>query len=554
MKKITSLIAIAALAISCDVLETRIDIETTQDQLDNQSSMVLKVGYAPYGYMVNGLSELDSNIAAAKSDEAAQTSLSSSVRYFNNGSWNAYNNPDNPYASFYKGIRAANYYLDYSVEYKKMLAVARDTLSDSGTAYRLDVTNAGFLRAEAHVLKAYYYFELIKRYGGVPLYKTVPADGTFLPRSSYQEVVDYAVDEIDTAIPDLAPNWSGYASYAGRFDKGAALALKSRILLYAASPLNTEGMSAAQQTAAWTRAAEAAHDVIALGTYSLSSSYPSLFIGNTTSNPEIIMSRRASASNSLEKANYPIGTAGGGSGLTPSANLVDAYEYISAPDPSNPYAGRDPRLGYTVVTNGSTWNSRTIDISGEGSDSFRNTNASRTGFYLRKYLTDDLVLSQNQTAMHQWVYFRYAEILLNFAEASNEVWGPDASGVSSGLTARQALNQVRGRTDVAIGDIDLSKFPGADDKARMRAAIKAERRVELAFEDHRYWDLLRWKDGDVLAQPLTGVRAVSDGVGGFTYSSIEVEKRVFDPKMYRYPIPYTEISKSKGVIEQNPQW
>lgn len=554
MKKITTFIAVVSVALACDVLDTRVDIETTQEQLDNQSSMVLKVGYAPYGYMVNGLSELDSNIAAAKSDEAVQTSLSSSVRYFNNGSWNAYNNPDNPYAGFYKGIRAANYYLDYSVDYKRMLAIARDTLSDSGTAYRLDVTNAGFLRAEAHVLKAYYYFELIKRYGGVPLYTGVPKDGTFLPRATYQEVANYAVDEIDEALPDLAPSWSGYASYAGRFDRGAALALKSRILLYAASPLNTEGMSEAEKTAMWTRAADAAEDVIKTGAYSLSASYPDLFTGNSSSNPEIILSRRSSAGNALEKANYPIGTAGGNSGLTPSANLVDAYEYTGAPDPLDPYANRDPRLGYTVVTNGSTWNSRIIDITEEGEDSYKTINASRTGYYLRKYLTDDLVLSMNQTAMHQWVYFRYAEILLNFAEAANEVRGPDGTGASGTLTARQALNQVRNRPGVAVGDVNLALFPGSDDKARMRAAIKAERRVELAFEDHRYWDLLRWKDGDALGATIKGVKAVADGLGNVTYSSVDVEKRVFEEKMYRYPIPYSEISKSGGVLEQNPDW
>lgn len=552
MRKIYSIFGLILLAASCSVLETEYDINTTQEQLDGQSAMVLKVGYAPYGYLVQGLSELDDNIAAAKSDEAVQTSRSASVRYFNNGSWNAYNNPDNRYANFYKGIRAANYYLDYSENYKEMLAVARDTLSDNGTAYRLDVVNAGYLRAEAHVLKAYYYFELIKRYGDVPLVKEVPTDGTFLPRSPYQEIVKYAVDEIDQALPDLAPDWKSYASFDGRFNKGAALALKSRILLYAASPLNTENMSDADRTAAWEKAAKAASAVIELGTYQLSDSYKDLFVGNTSSSKEIIMSRRSSASNSLEKANYPIGTAGGNSGLTPSGNLVDAYEYIAEPDPADPYANRDPRLAYTVVTNGSTWNSRVIDITEGGTDSYRNTNASRTGYYLRKYLTDDLVLTQSQTAMHQWIYFRYAEILLNYAEAANEAWGPDVAG-DCGLSAKDALNLVRNRTSVGLGDVNLAKFAGSDDKSRMRAAIKAERRVELAFEDHRYWDLLRWKDGSALAETIKGVKASILG-DAISYETIDVEPRVFEEKMYRYPLPHEEVSKSGGVLEQNLGW
>lgn len=552
MKRIIIVITTCLAFASCNVLDTAFDINTTQEQLDGQPSMVLKVGYAPYGYMVSGFSDFDNNLGSARCDEAVATSRSASVRYFNNGSWNAYNNPDNRYASFYKGIRAANYYLEYSVEYKKMLAVARDTLSDNGTAYHLDVINAGYLRAEARVLKAYYYFELLKRYGDVPLYKSVPADATFLPRTPYAEVVEYAIKEIDDALPSLAPDWKSYASFDGRFNKGAALALKSRILLYAASPLNTEGMSDAERTAAWERAANAASDVIALGQYQLSDSYKNLFVGNTSSNKEIILSRRSSPSNNLEKANYPIATAGGNSGITPSGNLVDAYEYTGTPDPASPFAKRDPRLAFTIVTNGSTWNSRTIDISENGTDSYRNTNASRTGYYLKKYLTDDLVLTQSQTAMHHWVYFRYAEILLNYAEAANEVWGPDVAG-TCGLTAREALNMVRNRPSVALGDIDLSKFVGIDERTQMRAAVKAERRVELAFEDHRYWDLLRWKDGASLAETITGIKASVNG-DKIKYEKIDVEPRVFEENMYRYPLPHEEVSKAGGVLVQNEGW
>lgn len=549
-------LALSGLALAgCDNLDTMVDSYITQKNVENEYSNVIQMGYASYGYMRSGLNELDNNIAAAKSDEAVMTSLSAKVRMFNNGSWNAHNNPDNRYDDYYKGIRAANYFLDYSADYKNMLAIGRDTISKGGTEYKDDVENAAWLRAESHVIKAYYYFELIKRYGGVPLYTQVVNDRDFLPRATYQEVVDYIVSEIEAGMPDLAPTWKKKTSFDGRFNQGSALALKSRALLYAASPLNTEGLSTDQVKALWTKAAEAAAEVMALNTYSLSNSYASLFTGNTTSNPEVIMSRRASPSNSLERANYPIGTAGGNSGLTPSQNLVDAYEYTAAPDPANPYANRDPRLSYTIVTDGSTWNKRTIDIAENGSDSHLATNASRTGYYLKKYLTDELVLTQDQTAMHQWIYFRYAEILLNYAEAANEVWGPDdASHTSAGMSARQALNMVRNRADVNLGDVDLSKYPGTTDTDRMRAAVKAERRVELAFEDHRYWDLLRWKDGDALAQTIDGVR-VAITPQGRRYDYVPVEERVFDTqRMYRYPIPFTEVSKSGGKVAQNQGW
>lgn len=554
-KTVIFLLATAFSATACEVLDTQVDSYTTQQNLATEYDKVLEVGFASYGSMKSGLSELDDNLAAARSDEAVQTSRSASVRLFNNGSWSAYTNPDNPYESLYKGIRAANYFLDYSRDYKRMLANGRDTISDGGTAYRRDVENAGYLRAEAHVAKAWYYFELIKRYGGVPLYKEVPADNTFLPRASYDDVVEYIVSEIDYALDSLAVDWTKYSSFDGRFNLGSALALKSRVLLYAASPLNTEGLTEEEIAERWERAAQAAYSVIALNKFTLSLGYSALFTGNTSANPEIILSRRASPSNSLERANYPISTAGGNSGLTPSQNLVDAYEYTGPADPADPYANRDPRLGFTVVTNRSAWNGRTIDISEGGSDSYLTVNSSRTGYYLKKYLADNLVLTQEQTAMHQWIYFRYAEILLNYAEAANEAWGPDdGSHVASGLTARQALDRVRGRADVDLDPADLTKYAGATDRERMRAAVKAERRVELAFEDHRYWDLLRWNDGAVLAQPIAGVKAVCEEDGTFRYETFKVEDRVFDPKMCRYPIPYQEISKSNGVVTQNTGW
>ena len=112
---------------------------------------------------------------------------------------------------------------------------------------------------------------------------------------------------------------------------------------------------------------------------------------------------------------------------------------------------------------------------------------------------------------------------------------------------------VRNRPSVALGDIDLSKFVGIDERTQMRAAVKAERRVELAFEDHRYWDLLRWKDGASLAETITGIKASTNG-DKIKYEKIDVEPRVFEENMYRYPLPHEEVSKSGGVLVQNEGW
>src|SRR5690606_14421866 len=139
MKKVLLILFPGLLLSACELLDTRIDSDITQINLDNEYRRVKGVGYAAYGYVRNGLSALDNNRAAARSDEAVETSLSGSLRFFNNGSLSAHNNPDNPYVDCYRGIRAANYFLDYSTDFKRMLAKARDTISDGGSQYDRDV-------------------------------------------------------------------------------------------------------------------------------------------------------------------------------------------------------------------------------------------------------------------------------------------------------------------------------------------------------------------------------------------------------------------------------
>jgi len=533
----------------CDYLDTKIDTQITPETLKSDYSKLKDLGYAPYTFIRNGFYLMDNNIPAAMSDEAEQTSPTSDVQRFNDGSWNAYNNPDNPYTYYYEGIRAANFFLEYSVDYKNQLAQNRDTISDNSYQYNLDVADIGWMRGEAHILRAYFYFDLIKRYGDVPLItKTLSlTDDLDLPRTGYNTIVDFIVSEIDNYADSLQVNWKALDSERdGRFTKGAALALKSRVLLYAASPLHNENNDRTR----WEKAAEAAHDVIALNQYSLATDYRQLFLeSNSATDNEIIWSVRTGATNSMEKANYPIGTPGGNSGVTPSQNLVSEYEYTGAPNPNNPYANRDPRLGFSIVTNNSTWNGRTIQIWSGGTDSYTNTGASRTGYYLKKFLIDNLYLTQDETRIHNWVMFRYAEILLNYAEAMNEAFGPDQDN-GYGLTARDAVNRVRNRTGV--------KMPAvvANNQSEMRDKIKHERMIELAFEDHRYWDLLRWKDAETeLNKPLRGIIAVRNSATNFSYTEFDVENRVFvAPKMYYYPIPQAEINKSKGILTQNQGW
>ncbi len=544
-------LSLMILFFSCNQLDTRVDLQQTWDDITANRNRAFDLGYTPYGYLRNEFYYIDGNIDAALSDEAEQTASTSQTQLFNNGSWNAVSNPDNVYESDYRGIRAATFFLNYTIDYKDLLSKGRDTISLEGKrAYDKEVIDMKWLRAEAQVLRAYFYFDLIKRYGGVPLITQVFAEGedADIERSSYDEIVNYIVTEIDAVKDSLVLDWEDVdVARDGRLTKGAALALKSRALLYAASPLNNPSNDIKK----WEAAAIAANNVIELSKYWFSQNYQNLFLeGNSATENEIIFSIRGGMTNTPEKLNYPIGTPGGASGITPSHNLVEAYEYKGSPDPLDPYKNRDPRLAYTVVTNNSWWNDRMIDISPGGIDDANKPNTSKTGYYLKKFLTPNLNLLRDERKLHNWVVFRFAETFLNYAEAMNEAYGPD-DNQGNWLSAREAVNYIRNRNGVQMPPVI------ATTKEEMRARIKHERRIELAFESHRHWDLLRWKDAEtVLNAPIKGVKAIKENT--YKYEEFVVEDRKFDAsKMYLYPIPQVEINKSKllsGKLEQNPGW
>lgn len=563
----TILLCLAASSIwSCkkDFLDTRIDTSQTKETLNTNYSTLISFANAPYNYLRNEFTIIDNNLFAPVSDEAVQTATGgSSVVLFNNGSWNSASNPDNYYSGYYYGIRSANDFLEQSVDYKRLLAINRDTISAAAKInYNNDVLNMGWYRGEAHILRAWYYFELSKRYGAVPFVTKALSinDDLNIPKTSYDSIINFIVTEVDTYKDSLQVNWktSAFTNNEGRLSKGAALALKARALLYAASPLH----NTTNDITRWQKAAAAANDLIVFATatggggYALDANYGNYFIGSnmlTAANGsnETIWAIRYTAGNTLETNNYPIATPGGKSGITPSENLVAEYEYKGTPDPTDPYKNRDPRLAASIVTNNSSWTGRTIDESPTGADNMSQVNASRTGYYLKKFLTNSLNLTQGGTAVHNWPAFRYGEMLLLYAEAMNEAYGPDDNH-SYNLTARAALNAVRNRTGVAMPAVTTTTAP---DQTTLRDAVKHERRIELAFENYRYWDLLRWKDAEtVLKQPIKGVSVTKNGTQ-FVYTPITVENRVFDAsKMYYYPLPQSEIAKSKGVLQQNTGW
>lgn len=544
----TGVLFSAFLLAGCNALETKEDLFLTDEMLATRRYHMLDMGYKAYSNLPYGFSAIDGNLFAAVSDEAQYVSSLSATQRFNEGSWNAFYNPNDLYTKYYNGIYDVHFYLENSEDFKYRLGLNRDTINSSGRdTYYEDIKDVTYLRAEVHILKAYYYFELAKRYGGVPI-----IDRTYenekeanIPKSSFDEVISKIVSEIDENKDKLVDDWSkaGMVAKSGRLTKAAALAIKSRALLYAASPQFNPTNSQAK----WAAAANAAYEVINMGIFSLNDSYRNLFITDATNTSnETIWAIRLGQTNELERKNYPIGTPGGGTGIAPSHNLVAAYEHKGAIT-SDLYANLDPRFYATVVKNGDSWNGRTMSIYSGGTDDPDNQNSSPTGYYLKKFLNENLNLTNDAKQIRSWIVFRYAEILLNYAEAMNEAYGPDVNNNFS-MTAREAVNAVRGRADVGMFPVEVV----TGDKTAMRAAIKHERRIEFAFEDHRYWDLRRWDDAKIiLNQSVTGVK-VTDNGGVFTNIIFVVAPRVFDaPRMNLFPFPQSEIVKTKGVLEQN---
>ena len=570
MKKINILLSssIAALLLSsCNpILDREMMLTMTEKQALESYDVAQKRVNGLYTYLPNGFSPVGGAMMAAASDEAEYSVASSSVHMFNNGSWNPLNNPDNVWTYYYQGIRQATLFLETADQ----INMERYKLDPQNQAdYEMRMANIERWKYEARFLRAYFYSELVKRYGGVPLANELmdmDTDYRNIPRNTLQECIDFIVDECGQVAPHLPAVYQ--ASDMGRVTRGAALALKSRVLLYAASelfnnPVWAQGyerqdlisLSGVDRQTRWENAAKAAGEVlwgadVAEAGYKLSGNYQSLF--RSFSDNEIVLVRRNGYDNSFEKSNYPIGADQATGGTAPSGNLVDAYETtggrtFSWKDPSmaaRPYENRDPRFAATIMPNNRTFQGRPVECWEGGADGPDKNNASRTGYYLLKYVDPELKLLQGQSAIHSWIIIRLGEIYLNYAEARNEAYGPDGKGIY-GKSAREAVNEVRGR----VGMPEVL----ADSKEEMREKIRHERRVELAFEDHRFWDVRRWMTApDDLNAPLKGVKVTRLSYNSFEYQSVEVESRSFKRSMYFYPIPQNELNITGWP--QNPLW
>jgi hypothetical protein len=538
-----------------DYLEVQtIKADITTDKLYSNYTYVQQQMWNTYSYMPDGFADLDLDAAT---DEAEATNSVERVQAFNYGTWNQYNNPNDVWARNFDGIRQANLYLKNKDKVDINYIKDKITSTDSTTYFNAR-NNVKFMEGEALFLKAYFYFELVKRYGGVPIFEqpldySDPNTWKNVQRNSVDECIKYIASLCDKAAAIIPANLSPYSWYeAGRVTNGAIKVLKAKALLYGASPLFTANGS----TTTWAQAAAAAHDVIALGGYSLDASYSNLFGANNTTSGEVIFYRRYGAINAIEYNNFPIVFQNSnGNSLTPTENLVSDYEVLvksgstitgSVPfdwnNPAHaaaPYANRDPRFAATVVYNGASFKSTTIQTYFGGNSGLPRQNATKTGYYLSKWSNQSIDLINNTTTNHAWIYFRYADVLLSYAEAMFNAYGPDADPQGFGMTALQAINRVRQRV----------QMPALTAAQLNQQAIEHERNVELSFENNRLWDVRRWKKGvSYFSKPVNRIDITAAGV----YTVKKLEDRVFTTKMEWYPIPQAEISKTGWT--QNPGW
>lgn len=465
-------------------------------------------------------------------------------------------NKDARWAEAYQLIRKTNLVLEY-IHYC-------DKLSEARMAQYI---------GEAKLHKALLHYEMLKRYGAIPIMDVLFEGGSLeIPRNTFEEYVEYIVrlcDEAAIGLPLRYPD-NDY----GRLTKGAALGLKAKILLYAASPLFNEnpvpGTNESQRYPSpdgsrWERAAEAALDVIHLkmsdGTqaYDLFPSYERLFF-TREGNREFLIARMQGMNNSVEKRNGPAGFPGATGNTSLTQEFIDMFELKSGKlpkddpeyNPQKPWENRCERFKASVLYNGSSWWDGEVETYVGGKDYTPLNSTAKgcvTGYTLRKHLDSQVRISGiEKNTFHDWPLLRFAEVLLTYAEAANEYYTMSDDDPVDDEMIYTCINQVRTRAGL----------PAVENKTKreMRDIIHRERTVELAFEEARYLDLRRWREAaTVLNRPVHGVQITKDeSTGEFIYSDpIEVEGRTFSERCYYYPIPQSEMNKNIALI-QNLGW
>jgi hypothetical protein len=535
----------------------------------------------------------DANPFVLGSDELNMPYPEKYGKLINRGSWNPHNAHGQIWINMYEGIRKTNIFLEN---------IDLTPLSNEFTQ-----SDKERWVAEATLLRAYYHFRTLKIYGPIPIVDhkvELDEDFSLLKRKPLDECIQFILDECDKAIPYLPMRITNTTQY-GKVTAAFAYALKARLLLYRASPLwngnsdyinftDNEGVHLFPREAdrnRWKIAADAAKtciDICEQAGYGLYRSADNDPIENIKGiylvrhNRETLLGRNHQYMDGLvEKCCFPR-TNGGWGSFNPTQNLIDAYEMANGeiailgynPDSSpiinpqsgyredgyaeadgldgrwlqgvrNMYVSRDPRFYASINFNGKLFKGRRLEWWNTGADGRGNEGRdyNTTGYTMNKYVDEDVDIPQGRFSLKTWILFRLGEQYLNYAEALNETEGPVED-------VYKYVNLIRDRAG-------MPPLPPNLNQDQMRDRIWRERRVELAFEAHRFFDCRRWKiaqytdDGPIYGMNIeTGAHLQDDAF----YQRVIVEERVFKaPTHYLFPIFQNEIDRNPELV-QNPGW
>ncbi len=571
-----------------DLFEPAIENHKDASALEELPSWA--VGLLGHAYISNPLGSWSFNDVAT--DDAVSNDQDNSYRKMATGAWRANNNP----MSNWQYLRASWQYLNQFIEVSENVDWAQDELVAQMFKDRF--------QGDAYGMRAFYMYHLLLCQGGwtddnqllgIPIVlQSESLTSEFnLPRNTFQECIDQLNADVEKAIELLPEDYGEVSSNAdvpakyramgvtagqysrvfgdtgkNRMSARIAKAIRAQAALLAASPAYSSGT-----TVTWEQAANHMATVLKeLGSNPISELDPTgntwytdgSAIRNFTAgyNPkEILWRANKEESSSLEASHYPPTLFGSGR-VNPTQNLVDAFPMLngypitdasSGYDAQNPYANRDPRLALYIIYNGQTAGPQNtvITTAADGTDNNalnKTSTSTRTGYYMKKLLCQSVNANPNSTtsAYHYKPFIRYTEIFLGYAEAANEAWGPKNGG-SNGFTAYQVIKAIRERAGICVGTDDPYLTQCAQSKDKMRELIHNERRLELCFEGHRFWDLRRWKES--INEPAKGM-----SITGTTYTVLpSVETRDYKDYMYYGPIPYTETVKF-SELKQNKGW
>ncbi len=564
-----AVIAIPGLLGSCDFLEPEpTNVRSLEDvkEVVTHAEGILLTAY-------NNLPVAHNNFSLAYgSDDAVTNNQAHVVKRVVSGGWTSNVNPYGTWDQSYESIRYLNLFIE---EMANVEWWWKDQQIDSLYARRL--------LGEAHGIRAWYYFHLLQAHAGlgengqmlgVPIVDHVldvddPGDYQ-LPRATFNQLVSFIIADCDMAIQYLPARYETTGEYTydeamgeqytNRINGLAARLLKTKTLLYAASPAYADGTYTYQQAAEEAAAIMDLNNGLAhvnAANHGHLRFYNNQNVAIANSHPEVFWYSTRRTGNNWEAANYPPSLYGSGQ-TNPTQDLVNAFPMLDGSpvteaklNSSDPYSNRDPRLAMYILYDGATINrsGNTITINTrEGSQDAvgsADPNATVTGYYLRKFMNVsdvDLTPVVNSQGTRYYTYARYTDALLMFAEAANEAVGPD--GVVGGYTAREVINALRDRAGITS-----TAYVDGLGQQELAAVIRNERRLEMCFENERFWDLRRWKMTTTMQEPVDGVQISADGTE-FTY--VKVEERNYDDYQIYGPVPFAETLKYD--IVQNQGW